>query len=385
MDLTETPEETSFRAEARAWLRANVPPKPLASMDTAEGFEQHRAWERTLHEAGWAVVSWPKEYGGRGASLGEWLIFEEEYWAAGAPGRVNQNGLFLLGPTLMEFGTEGQRARFLPPMASSEEIWCQGWSEPNAGSDLASLSSRARREGDEWVLSGQKTWCSRGAFADWMFGLFRSDPDSERHRGLSFILVPLDAPGVTVRPITQLDGETGFAEVFLDDVRVPVEENTVAAAGEGWKVAMSTAGFERGLLLRPPGRFLAASGRLVGLFAERGGESPPGLGDDVARSWMDVEAYRLFTWWTVSRLAEGGAIGAESSLNKIFWSEMDIRLHEVALELLGSDGELGPEDDLVGPWMDGYLFALAGPIYAGSNEIQRNIIAERVLGLPRSP
>src|SRR5688572_21990949 len=241
MDLTETAEEMSFRAEAREWLRANVPPKPLLSMDTAEGFEQHRAWERTLHEAGWAVVSWPKEYGGRSASLGEWLIFEEEYWASGAPGRVNQNGLFLLGPTLMEFGTEAQKARFLPRMASSEEIWCQGWSEPNAGSDLASLTSRARLEGDEWVLSGQKTWCSRGVFADWMFGIFRTESGSERHRGLSYILVPLEAPGVTVRPIAQLDGEAGFAEIFLDDVRVPVA-NTLGERGDGWKIAMSTTG-----------------------------------------------------------------------------------------------------------------------------------------------
>ncbi|HJP66509.1 MAG TPA: acyl-CoA dehydrogenase family protein, partial [Actinomycetota bacterium] len=201
MDLTFTPEQDALRHEVRTWLAANVPSEPLPSMDTAEGFERHREWEARLHEAGWAVVSWPREYGGRGLGLQEWLIFEEEYWASGAPGRVNQNGLFLLAPTLMEFGTPAQRERFLPPMASSQETWCQGWSEPNAGSDLASLTSRARRDGDEWVLSGQKTWCSRGAFADWMFGLFRSDPDSERHRGLSFILVPLDAPGVTVRPI----------------------------------------------------------------------------------------------------------------------------------------------------------------------------------------
>jgi alkylation response protein AidB-like acyl-CoA dehydrogenase len=385
MDLSETTDQHAFRTQIREWLAANVPSPPLPSMDTPEGFEQHRSWERTLHEAGWAALSWPQEYGGRGASLAEWLIFEEEYWGAGAPGRVNQNGLFLLGPTLLEFGTEQQKARFLPPMAAGEEIWCQGWSEPNAGSDLASLTSRARLEGDEWMLSGQKTWCSRGAFADWMFGLFRSDPDSERHRGLSFILVPLDADGVTVRPITQLDGETGFAEVFLDDVRVPAGQNTVAGPGEGWRVAMSTAGFERGLLLRPPGRFMAASHRLLELWADRVDQAPAGLAEDVVRSWMDVEAYRLFTWWTVSRLTEGGSIGAEASLNKVFWSEMDIRLHEVALEVLGPDGELGPEAEAAGPWMDGYLFALAGPIYAGSNEIQRNIIAERVLGLPRSP
>jgi len=382
VDLSSTREQDSLRHEIRAWLRANVPTQPRRSMDTAEGFEEHRAWERKLHDAGWAVVSWPPEYGGRGATLTDWLIFEEEYWAAGAPGRVGQNGLFLLGPTLMEFGTPEQRARFLPPMASADEIWCQGWSEPNAGSDLASLSSRARQEEDHWVLSGQKTWCSRGAFADWMFGLFRSDPESERHRGLSFILVPLDAPGVTVRPIAQLDGETGFAEVFLDDVRVPVGANTVGGAGDGWKVAMSTAGFERGLLLRSPGRFMASAARLVELWNGVGGISPPGLRDDVISSWMDVEAYRLHTLWTVARLAEGESIGPEASLNKVFWSEMDQALHQTALELLGSSSGRPTGDEA--RWMDGYLFSLAGPIYAGTNEIQRNVIAERLLGLPRS-
>jgi len=373
VDLTFTAEEEAFRAEVGAWLEANVPEEPLPSMDSAEGFAAHRAWERTLHDAGWAAVSWPEEYGGRGASLFEWLIFEEEYWAAGAPNRVNQNGLFLLGPTLMEFGTDRQRERFLPRIASSRDVWCQGWSEPDAGSDLASLRSRADRDGDEWVLHGQKTWCSRGAFADWMFGLFRTDPGSERHRGLSFILVPLDSPGVTVRPIVQLDGETGFAEIFLDGARVPVEENTVGPVHEGWKAAMSTAGFERGLLLRSPGRFSATADRLIELWRDND-EAPDSVRDDVVRSWMDADAYRLLTYWTVTRLAEGGSIGAEASLNKVFWSEMDLLLHETALHL---GGVTDPR------WIDGFLFAQAGPIYAGTNEIQRNIIAERVLGLPR--
>jgi alkylation response protein AidB-like acyl-CoA dehydrogenase len=279
---------------------------------------------------------------------------------------------------MMEHGTPEQRSRFLPRIASCDDVWCQGWSEPNSGSDLASLTSRATRDGDDWVLSGQKTWCSRGAFADWMFGLFRSDPSSERHRGLTMILVPLDAEGVTVRPLAQLDGVTGFAEVFLDDVRVPVEANTLGGEGEGWRVAMSTAGFERGLLLRSPGRFMATAGRLVELYGRVGDRAPSELRRDVVQSWMDAEAYRLSTLWTVSRLAEGGEIGFEASMNKLFWSEMDIRMHETALQLLGADG------GLTSPWMDGYLFAQAGPIYAGTNEIQRNIVAERVLGLPRS-
>ena len=385
MDLSFTAEQEAFRAEARAWLDANVPAEPLASMDTAEGFAQHRDWERTLHRGGWGTVAWPEEYGGRGADLVEWLIFDEEYYAAGAPGRVNQNGLFLLAPTMMEYGSAALKARFLPPMATGDEIWAQGWSEPDAGSDLASLRSRADRDGDTWVINGQKTWCSRGAFADWMFGLFRSDPASRRHHGLSFILVPLDAQGVTIRPIRQLDGEAGFAEVFLDDVRVPVT-NTLGDEGAGWAVTMSTAGFERGLLLRPPGRFLAAATRLRALCDEMG-EVDAALRGRVAECVMDAEAYRLATWWAVSRLLGGASIGAEASMNKLFWSQMDIRIHETAIALLGDHGLLtgaAPDAAAGGAWLDGYLFSLAGPIYAGTNEVQRNIVAERVLGLPKA-
>jgi hypothetical protein len=385
MDLSFTPEQEAFRAEARAWLEANVPSAPLPTLDTAEGFEAHRAWERTLHSGRWSAVYWPEEYGGRGASLEEWLIFEEEYWASGAPVRVSQNGLFLFAPTLLEHGTEDQKRRWLPPMASGEEIWCQGWSEPDAGSDLAALKSRAERSGDEWVINGQKTWCTRGAFADRLFGLFRTDPASERHRGLSYIAVSLRAEGVTVRPIRQLNGETGFAEVFFDDVRVPVED-TIGAEGDGWKIAMATAGFERGLLLRSPGRFMATARRLVDLYGRHASTAPRSIADAVVESWMDVEAYRLFTLWTVSRLNEGGDIGAEASLNKLFWSEMDVRMHETALSILGRRAELSvtsPDAEEDGRWLDGFLFALAGPIYAGSNEIQRNIVAERLLGLPK--
>jgi hypothetical protein len=300
---------------------------------------------------------------------------------------VNQNGVFLLGPVLLEFGTDDQKHRLLPKIASAATLWCQGWSEPNSGSDLASLRARAERDGDDWVLNGQKTWCSRGAFADAMFGLFRSDSSSKRHHGLSFILVPLDAPGVTVRPIKQLDGEAGFAEVFLDDVRVPAAPNTIGAPGDGWMITMSTVGFERGVVLRSPGRFTARADRLVDLYKRVGSLAPPNAADDVTRAWMDAEAYRLFTLWTVNRVLEGGTIGAEASLNKLFWSEMDVRMHETALRLAGTAAELMPDapDALdAGAWIDGYLFSLAGPIYAGTNEIQRNIVAERVLGLPKA-
>jgi alkylation response protein AidB-like acyl-CoA dehydrogenase len=388
MDLTFTPEQESFRKEARAWLEANVPRQPLASLDTAKGFEQHREWESKLNAAGWAMVPWPVEYGGRGANLIEWLIFEEEYYRVGAPGRVNQNGIFLLGPTIMEYGTDEQKARYLPKMASSEEVWGQGWSEPNAGSDMAAIQATAVRDGDHYVVNGQKTWVSRGSYADWLFGLFRTDPESERHRGLSFVLVPLDAAGVTVRPIAQLDNEAGFAEVFLDNVRVPVE-NRLGEENKGWSVAMATAGFERGLMLRSPARFQNTARKLVALYKETVARDPsvdPLLREAVARAWMDAEAYTLNTYQTVSRLLEGGKIGAEASLNKIFWSELDVKMHETALALLGERAQLlptAPAAEGVGEWLDGYLFSLAGPIYAGTNEIQRNVIAERILGLPR--
>ncbi len=386
MDLTYTAEENAFRREAREWLEANVPRQPLASMDTAEGFQQHREWELKLNGGRWAMVTWPVAYGGRGANLVQWLIFEEEYYRVGAPGRVNQNGIFLLGPTLMEYGTDEQKARYLPRMASSEEVWAQGWSEPNAGSDMANIHATARIEGDEYVLNGQKTWASRAAFGDWLFGIFRTDPNSQRHKGLTFILVPLRQEGVTVRPIAQLDGETLFAEVFFDEVRVP-RKNKLGEENQGWKVAMSTAGFERGLMLRSPARYQATANRLAALYKELADTADPCLRDAVIRGWLNTEAYCLNTYWTACRLMAGGSIGAEASLNKIFWSEMDLQMHETAIALLGPRAELLPEASLsghVGDWLDGFLFSLAGPIYAGTNEIQRNIISELLLGLPRA-
>ncbi|GLW66651.1 putative acyl-CoA dehydrogenase FadE [Actinomadura rubrobrunea] len=373
MDLEFGAADEAFRDEVRAWLRAHVPAEPLPSLETAEGFAAHREWERTLGEARLSAVSWPREYGGRGATVLQWLIFEEEYYAAGAPGRVNQNGINLLAPTLFEHGTPEQLARVLPPMARGEVIWAQAWSEPGAGSDLASLRAAAARVDGGWLLNGQKTWSSRAAFADRAFGLFRSDPDAERHRGLTYLMFPLDADGVTVRPIGRLDGKPAFAELFLDDVFVP-DEDVIGAPGDGWRAAMSTAGSERGLTLRFPGRFTAAADRLVALWRERADPSDAALRDRVADAWIKARAYRLKGFETVSR-TDGTA--AEASLNKIFWSELDVALHEAALDLLGADGELA------GPWLEGYVFSLAGPIYAGTNEIQRDVVAERVLGLPR--
>jgi alkylation response protein AidB-like acyl-CoA dehydrogenase len=387
VDLTFTDQEDAFRAEARAWLEENVPRPPLPSGDTREGFALHKEWERALFDARWAVVSWPHAYGGRDASLMEWLIFEEEYYRAGAPQRVTQNGIFLLAPTLFELGTEEQRERILPKMASAEETWCQGWSEPNAGSDLAGIKSRAVRDeaNGGWRLSGQKTWTTRGAFCDRLFGLFRSDPDAERHHGLTYFLVDLRAEGVTVRPVERLDGDEGFAEVFLEDVFVP-DRDVLGAVHEGWRVAMATTGSERGLTLRSPGRFMAAAARLADLYRRHAGDgaldSDPTVRDAVVRAWIDADAYRWQTFWTVTRMMDGGQTGPEASLVKIFWSELDVRLHETALRLLGSRAELVDGDDPAA-WMKGWQFALSGPIYAGTNEIQRNVVAERVLGLPR--
>ena len=385
MDLRFTPEQVAFREEVRTWLAENIPDEPLPSMDTSEGFEAHRQWERVLFDARWSVVNWPEAYGGREVGLVEWLLFEEEYYASGAPGRVNTNGITLLGPTLFAFGTQDQHDRFLPGMASGDEIWAQGWAEPDSGSDLASISTKAIRDGDHFVLNGQKTWCSRGAWADWLFCIVRTDPGSERHRGLSYLLVPADSPGLERRTVGRLDGEPAFAELFFDGCRVH-EANLLGGEGQGWSVAMATTSSERGLNLRAPGRFLAAATRLADLYRRVSAEHDvdPGVLDQVVRAWTAADAYRWQTYAAAARLQAGGDLGASASMMKVFWSELDVELHATALRLLGSHGELVADDAVDGgSWMSGYLFALAGPIYAGTNEIQRNIIAERVLGLPR--
>ena len=377
MDLTESPAEQAFRAEARAWLEANVPRPALASGDTREGFAAHLDWERALFEARWSVVSWPQRYGGRDASLWEWLIFEEEYYRAGAPQRVTQNGIFLLAPSLFEFGTAEQQDRILPKMAAGEELWAQGWSEPAAGSDLAGITSRAERDeaAGGWRLYGQKTWTTRGAFCTHLFGLFRTDPEAERHRGLTYFLVDLRSPGVEVRGFERLDGDEGFADVFFDGAFVP-ERDVLGEVNRGWPVAMATTGSERGLTLRSPSRFVTAANRLVELA--RSGTLDGDLQDRVVQSWIEARAYHLFTLEQVTGIVTGESPGARSSLNKLYWSELDVRLHETAMELLGADAEAD------GPWSRGFEFSLAGPIYAGTNEIQRNIVAERLLGLPRA-
>ena len=421
MDLELSPRYVEFRDECRSWLRDNRPSEPLSSMDSAVGFEKHRLWERTLFEGGWSVPAWPAAYGGRDCDLIEWLIYEEEYWLSGVPGRVSANGVSLLAPTIFNFGTQSQQDYFLPKMASGEHIWAQGWSEPEAGSDLAGIKTTAIRDGDDYVINGQKTWCSRGKYADWIFCIVRTDPTAERHAGLSYLLVPADAPGMTRRTIKRLDQESGFAEIFFDDCRVSAD-HVLGEPGQGWAVAMAAAGSERGLSLRSPGRFMAAAERLRllatataatgtataatgtataatgtataatgtataatgtataatgSVLSETGGGLDARLRDEVVDAWIRAEAYRWQTYFVAANLMAGGDLGSEASLMKVFWSEMDLELHATALRLLGDEAEV-PSD-----WLDGYVFALGGPIYAGTNEIQRNIIAERVLGLPR--
>lgn len=373
MDLHFDEDTETFRAEVRQFLADHTDDFPSESYDTAEGFQQHRRWDKILFDAGLSVITWPVEYGGRDASLLQWLVYEEEYFRAGAPGRASANGTSMLAPTLFAHGTAEQRDRILPKMASGEQIWAQAWSEPESGSDLASLRSTATRTEGGWTLNGQKIWSSRAVFGERAFGLFRSDPQAQRHKGLTYVMFDLDAPGVTVRPIAQLGGDTGFGEIFLDDVFVP-DEDVIGEPHQGWKAAMSTSSNERGMSLRSPARFLAPAEKLVAQWKQN---PLPEFTDRVADAWIKAQAYRLHTFGTVTRVAGGGELGAESSVTKVFWSELDVDIHQAALDLRGADGELADA------WTDGYLFSLGGPIYAGTNEIQRNIIAERLLGLPR--
>jgi alkylation response protein AidB-like acyl-CoA dehydrogenase len=361
MDLHFDDETLTFQHEVRDFLSSHRDAFPTRSYDTAEGFEQHRRWDKVLFDAGLSVITWPQQYGGRDATLLQWVVYEEEYFRAGAPGRASAHG------------TEEQLDRVLPKMASGEEIWAQAWSEPESGSDLASLRSTATRTDGGWLLNGQKIWSSRAPFGDRAFGLFRSDPEAQRHSGLTYFMFDLKADGITVRPIAQLGGDTGFGEIFLDDVFVP-DTDVIGQANDGWRAAMSTSSNERGMSLRSPARFLASAERLAELWKDNGDSA---FGDQVADAWIKAQAYRLHTFGTVTRLAGGGELGAESSVTKVFWSDLDVAVHQTALEIRGADGELA------NAWTDGLLFALGGPIYAGTNEIQRNIIAERLLGLPR--
>jgi alkylation response protein AidB-like acyl-CoA dehydrogenase len=375
MDLGLSPEQTAFRDEVRAWLRDNV--TPLPSPGTPEGFAAHREWERKLSAAGYGGIAWPEEYGGRGADVVSQAIFEEEYLLAGAPERVTVLGQKLMAPTLMAHGTDEQKQRWLPRILSAEDIWSQGFSEPEAGSDLAAIRTKAELRDGHYVLNGQKIWTSYGAFADWIFLLVRTDPDAERHSGITFMAADMRTEGIEARPITQLDGHAGFAEVFLTDARVPAE-NVVGPPNDGWRVAMTTLGTEREAPARPAARYLRDLRELARLLHARGRLDDPVTQTELVRLYVKAKAYEHATMRTLSRLAHGEQIGLDASVTKVQWSELERDLFEQALQMLGPH-------DLSDEWWSKYWYARASTIWAGTSEIQRNIISERILGLPREP
>jgi alkylation response protein AidB-like acyl-CoA dehydrogenase len=381
MDLTYTPAQDAFRAELREWLASNVP-SDLASPDTREGFEQHRAWERALADAGFAGLSWPSSYGGRDLDVVHQAIFEEEYLLADGPERINVVGEKLMGRTLMKHGTDEQRARWLPRILRAEDVWSQGFSEPEAGSDLANVQTRAVRDGDHWVIDGQKIWTSYGAFADWIFVLVRTDLAAERHRGLSFVAVDMTSDGVDARPIVQLDGHAGFAEVFFTGVRAPVS-HTIGEVNDGWTVALSTLGFERDAPARPAARYERDLRELIGIARARSVWEDPTVRDAVGALAARVETYRLHTLRTLTRLQRGESIGDDASMTKLLWSELERDIFEYGMELLGPYAGALSDTSAGAAFDNRYWYARAATIYAGTSEIQNNIVAERILGLPR--
>jgi alkylation response protein AidB-like acyl-CoA dehydrogenase len=396
MDFRYTDAEEQFRRTIRNWLAENLPPGWGTTFqepeDEAERFAFRLGWERKLHAAGWSGISWPKAYGGRGGTLVEQTIFQEELARANAPEYVNIIGRNLTAPTLMAHGTEAQKQRFLPKIMSSEEIWCQGFSEPNSGSDLASLRTRAVLDGDSFVLNGQKIWTSFAQYAQWCFVLARTDPTVPKHQGLSFILLDMTTPGITIRPLLQISGESEFNEVFFDDVRIP-KANLVGELNQGWRIAMTTLTYERGPEEALPrlvriGRDLDSIVQLAATPRSDGTRpaDDPALRQKLAASHIDLELMRLTGLRSFSRLLKGEPIGPEASLNKLYWSEMYQRLTETALQVAGESGALMPGDPdapAAGAFALKFLQSRAMTIYSGSSEIQRNIIAERVLGLPR--
>jgi alkylation response protein AidB-like acyl-CoA dehydrogenase len=388
VDFQLSPEDAAFQEEVRTWLADRrdliAHTREVDWEAGGEAFERYRAWERELFEAGLGAVAWPREYGGRGATLMQQALFTDEYVKAQAPDRINRLGLGLLGPTLMVFGTEEQKAQHLPRILRCDEIWCQGFSEPNAGSDLASLRTRAEIDGDEFVINGQKIWTSLGRFGDWIFVLCRTDPAAPKHKGISFVLVDMHSPGVEVRPLVQIDGSARFAEVFFTDVRVP-RANLVGELNNGWKVAMTTLGFERGTGLGSPAAFNRMFQDMVALTLREKRDDDPDIRRRIAQGYIETRMFQLNNQRTLSKLVKGGQVGSEASLNKLYWSEMETRLLELGLDTLGPRAEIaeGPEAEHDGAVFGDYLYARASMIYAGTNEIQKNIIAQRVLGLPR--
>ena len=396
MDLNLTPRELRFRDEVRAWFAENVPKDWVKRRDEEESmqgrFDYLRAWQRKLYDAGWAGISWPKDFGGRGAPVMEQVIFIEEMARAEAPPMANVIALGLIGPTIIAFGTPEQKKRYLAKMLSAEEIWCQGFSEPNAGSDLAALSTAAVLDGDHFVVNGQKVWTSYAWAADWCELVVRTDPTVPKHKGLTALLVDMHSPGVEVRGLKQMSGESEFGEIFFRDVRVPVA-NVVGKVNEGWGVAMGTLMHERGTF----GAALQVNyrrnfNRLVEIakHIDRNGKpasEDPVIRQKLAQCYAEIEVMRLNQLRAFSRINETGVPGPEGSIQKIFWSELNQRFQQVAMEILGPYGQLAhgsPDAFDEGQWAYGYLRSRGNTIEAGTSEIQRNIIGHFVLGLPKS-
>lgn len=394
MDLTPTSEQIQFRDELRSWLKDNVP-QPVtrgSSENLLQRFEKLRAWQQKLHAAGWAGVSWPQAYGGRGATLMEQVIFLEEMARAQAPPMANTLGLGLIGPTIIHYGSEEQKHRYLPKILSAEEIWCQGFSEPNAGSDVAGLSTEAKLDGDQFVVNGHKVWNSYGWIAEWCALVVRTDPSAAKHKGLTYLLVDMKSPGVEVRPIRQMSGESEFAELFFKDVRVPVA-NVLGKVNAGWEVALGTLAHERATLgASITIVYRRMFDRLVQLTKSTHRDGKPLSEDPVVRqklgqAYAEVEVFRLNQMRAISKVSTSGVPGPEGSILKIFWSEYNQRFQQIAQEILGPYGML-EEDSLhaidSGDWAYGFLRTRGNTIEAGTTEIQRNIIGHFVLGLPKS-
>jgi alkylation response protein AidB-like acyl-CoA dehydrogenase len=386
MDLHFTPEQERFRAEARAWLddRLSGPFTRVRGRggpgDEHELFEERWEWEQELGRAQWIGLGWPSEYGGRGATLLEQVIFYEEYARAGGPGRVGIIGEGLLGPTIVHFGSDEQKRSFLPGILAGTEIWCQGYSEPNAGSDLANVQTRAERDGDEWVLHGQKVWTSLAHWAQWIFVLARTDRDAPKHKGLSYLLVPMDQPGIEIRPIVQITGHSEFNETFFDGARTPLG-NVVGEVNGGWRVAMGTLAFERGASTL--GQQLSFENELrdiTEIARKNGTVSDPAMRQRLADAWITLRVMRFHALRTLPML-EHGTMTPATSVHKLFWATFHRALGELAVDVLGADALAGDDDRLTRL----FLYSRADTIYGGSNQIQRNVIGEQALGLLREP
>lgn len=389
MTTHETTDDSTFRDEVRTWLEDNLQGEFADARGLGgpgrehEALELRGAWGARLATAGWSCVGWPVEYGGRGASLAQQVIFHEEYARAQAPVRLGHVGEELLGPTLIAFGTDAQRERFLPPIVRGEELWCQGYSEPGAGSDLAAVSTTATLDDDGWRINGQKVWTSLSEIADWCFVVVRSDPGSRRHAGLSYLLVPMRQEGVEVRPIVQMTGTSEFGEVFFTDARAD-RDHVVGDPGDGWRIAMGTLGFERGVsTLGQQMGFRRELEAIVRVAERNGAAQDPLLRDRLARAWVGLDVMRANALRTLAGVSSG-APGPEASIGKLYWARWHRDLGELAVDVLGADSlvaDAGPYD--LNDAQRLYLYTRADTIYAGSDEIQRNVIAERVLGLPR--